>query len=341
MTIDKQPGQIPTNMNSNDQSNERAEKQEANLTRPAQHLGAAPKGPTSSVEDTGSDETELEVWPPTLKAEALRDKIKVIRVTRLIEKERFALARGEEANLEAGGAFEELRPHFPYGTWLPFIKSEAARFGLSHRTIQDYMRRFRETKDPEKCAKSAHCVGDDPKTIAENLGVIIAEKETEAANAAAARHAQQKTEPVFGGVAALAPTSNSNPACSEDVPADGDTVTPASTGIVGLQRDSDLTPSEPAGDIEVGPESQALPVPPPVLVHIPLSIPATWRDGLTNLMASQNWKDAETEFRALLRRLLVWFKYLDESSAPKETDESSLRAMWPSAEIPRYEDDMA
>jgi hypothetical protein len=120
--------------------------------RPAEHLEAEPEEAASSVENKQTAETDraevvhegviagdfietdIEVWPSTLKAEALRDRIRVTKVARLIAKGRFALSRGKEANLEAGRTYEELRPYFTYGTWLPFLKSEATIFGISYRS---------------------------------------------------------------------------------------------------------------------------------------------------------------------------------------------------------------
>lgn len=351
-------------MNSDDLENPettpRAETSPVIPPGPAEHSDAEPVETATSVEHRpaqteklefvreavsaeDSTETEMEVWPPTLKAEALRDKMRVSKIARLITKARFALSRGKEANLEAGRNYEELRPLFTYGTWLPFLKSEASMFGLSYRTIQDFMKQARETDNPEKYAKSAHCVAEDPNTIAENLEAVIAEKETEAANAAASKYAQRKPEPAeLDGLSASAPTSSDNDACDEEQePADGERVAPTSTGIAEGQVESDLKPSEPEGDIEPGPEPQQPPAPPPVLMHIPLLIPASWRDGLNNLMASQNWKVAEMEYRALSRRLLVWFKYLDEPSGPKVTDGGASHTMWPSSERPNHENDMA
>jgi hypothetical protein len=63
---------------------------------------------------------------------------------------RSFLARGLRANLEAGRAYNDLKPLFAHGEWIPFLKAEAALFGLSFRTLQEYMRMANEADERAK-----------------------------------------------------------------------------------------------------------------------------------------------------------------------------------------------
>jgi len=77
------------------------------------------------------------------------------------------LSRGLKAGLAAGRAYNELKSFFPHGKWLPFLKAEAARFGLSFRTLQEYMRMAREHDALVKKEKSASFgKADDPQAQA-------------------------------------------------------------------------------------------------------------------------------------------------------------------------------
>jgi hypothetical protein len=231
-----------------------------------------------------------------------------------------------EANLEAGRIYVELKPYFPYRTWLPFLKAEAEVVGLNYRTIQSYMKLARETDNPQKYAKSAYCKAEDPNSIARKLGDAIAEKEAEEAKAAAAKHAQH--EPGQSGRAAPDRVN-----VSAENPIDGESSEEQQQGESEeeVQSDSDADPNERADT----------PFIPMVLTQIPVSIPANWQDGISKLIGSQNWKVAEMEFRALLRRLLVWFKYIEEPSPVPGNEEKGIPDLWSDSERPNHGTDMA
>lgn len=81
----------------------------------------------------------------------------------LLTQARGLLLRGTKSNEAAGRAYNKLKPFHPHGDWVPFLKTEAARVGISFRTLQEYMRMAREKDDLLKKEKSAHFgEADDP-----------------------------------------------------------------------------------------------------------------------------------------------------------------------------------
>jgi hypothetical protein len=93
---------------------------------------------SSKEELTGTDQTDA-----PQNAEVLAQDETSIQREKLIDQARNLLSRGLKANLAAGRAYNQLKPFFPHGEWVPFLRDEAARFGLSFRTLQEFMRRAR------------------------------------------------------------------------------------------------------------------------------------------------------------------------------------------------------
>ena len=67
--------------------------------------------------------------------------------------------------LEAGRAFNRLKPMFPKGTWLARLKMEEYRSGHSVRSLQDYMKAAREA-DAKNEEVRAFAKATDPGAVA-------------------------------------------------------------------------------------------------------------------------------------------------------------------------------
>ena len=130
----------------------------------------AVKSPASVRElaDTSKKKTrELVQTDAPQNAEVLAQDVTSIQREVLIDQARNLLSRGLKANLAAGRAYNQLRPFFPHGEWVPFLKAEAARAGLSFRTLQEFMRMARENDALVKKEKSASFrQADDPQAKA-------------------------------------------------------------------------------------------------------------------------------------------------------------------------------
>jgi hypothetical protein len=99
--------------------------------------------------------TALDSEVITGTAESLAEQVTADRLTKLTNRGRIALARGVEANLEAGRAYNALKELFRHGAWIPFLACQAAQFGLSIRTIQGYMAQAKLADAQTKNAESA------------------------------------------------------------------------------------------------------------------------------------------------------------------------------------------
>jgi hypothetical protein len=116
----------------------------------------------SKQELTGTDQADA-----PQNAEVLAQDVTSIQREELIDQARNLLSRGLKANLAAGRAYNQLKPFFPHGEWVPFLKNEAASFGLSFRTLQEFMRMARESDALVKKEKSASFgQADDPQAKA-------------------------------------------------------------------------------------------------------------------------------------------------------------------------------
>ena len=94
-------------------------------------------------------------------AEVLAQDETSIQRDKLIDQARDLLSRAFKGGLAAGRAYNELRPFFQHGDWVPFLKAEADRAGLSFRTLQEYMRMAHERDALLKKEKSAKALFED------------------------------------------------------------------------------------------------------------------------------------------------------------------------------------
>jgi hypothetical protein len=159
---------------------------------------ADPEMPETFFENVASAE-ESEAITPT--AEALGQRVSAERLLKLTSRARTALAKGAAANLEAGRAYNELKPLFKHGTWIPFLEAEAAQFGISVRTIQDHMARAKRDDEQLKNAESALFTPATDQWASEMnaAGEIAAQAVAAAIGGDAERPAPNKSRPARAG----------------------------------------------------------------------------------------------------------------------------------------------
>jgi hypothetical protein len=78
--------------------------------------------------------SSFEDFDATVKAVSAADELKA--------KLTHVLKRGRSAGIEAGQILNHLKDRklIPHGEWEPFLKGEAAKYGLSIRSLQEYMK---------------------------------------------------------------------------------------------------------------------------------------------------------------------------------------------------------
>lgn len=101
-------------------------------------------------------------------AEILADAVKKKQVCNLERTLDNALARGRAANLIAGTALINLKPLVDPGKWLPLLTSKATQFGVTVRTLQNYMAAARKEDEAKNEKVSFSPATDEQATEIKN-----------------------------------------------------------------------------------------------------------------------------------------------------------------------------
>jgi hypothetical protein len=119
----------------------------------------------------------------TIDVEELTEKANVVEANNLLTVASRALAAASWDMLEAGRAFNRLRPMFLKGTWMARLKMEEHRSGHSVRSLQEYMKAAREA-DAKNAELRVFAKATDPTAVAiEKAGEAAEQKVKEAITA--------------------------------------------------------------------------------------------------------------------------------------------------------------
>jgi hypothetical protein len=94
-------------------------------------------------------------------AESCADAVKKKTISNLEGELDIALTRGRAGNLEAGNKLNKLKPLFAHGSWSAFLKKKAKAFGVTERTLRNYMQ---VATDEEKAAAEKENFSFSPAT---------------------------------------------------------------------------------------------------------------------------------------------------------------------------------
>jgi hypothetical protein len=161
-----------------------------------QHLETGSPTQASVTRPTLLDKLEREGEEKNLIAEIVAAEAKEACLFDLNAKAFRFILRGQEANIELGRVFNQIKALVGHGNWRAYYEATFAPAGVAFRTAQEYMRLANEADAIQKNANSAlFPPATDPQAVAVNAASEQAKQDVARATAVAAATAPTVAKP--------------------------------------------------------------------------------------------------------------------------------------------------